>query len=152
MTADIPLLQELLTRYASVERQLAALNEEREAIRSEIKSIILSTGQDTWRVAHQQENYKVHVARRINVIYDEEKLKQRLAARYPLVLEPDLRKIRQNLDRLRSSFEPHLELIGSPSRERVRESIESGQLTAQNFQGAFEKRCTETLYISRQGT
>lgn len=143
-------LTDLLSRYALIEQQIANLHEQREALRAEIKACVVSSGQDTWRVPLSQHAYKVNVLRRENVSYREDVLRERLGEKYPLILEPDARKLRQNLDCLQPVLHPFLELIGSPSRERVRESIHSGQLAVHDFQGAFEKTFTETLYISRQ--
>lgn len=139
----------LLARYSEIEQKLAALNEEREQIRTQIKSHLLGTGRH-FLVAHQpNESFEIEVKHRVNVTYDEAKLKQRLGERYRLILEPDLKKLRQNLPQLKPALTPYLELIGSPTKERVQEKITSGEMQLDDFRGAFEKTSVDTLYIRR---
>ena len=81
------------------------------------------------------------------VDYDEEGLRLRLGPRYKTVLEPDIKKIRKNLAELQPVLEPHLDTIGSVSRDLVQQNILSGELSSADFAGLFSKREKNVLYV-----
>lgn len=145
-------LDDLLLRYDTVLQQLDALQEQKDELRREIQERMLADGRAGAEIESGGKVLKATVRTRRVVEYDEVLLRERLGERYRLVLAPDMRKIKANLEAVEPLIGPLIEQCGSPSQERVREAIESGALQREDFRGAFSSEERSTLYVRRQAS
>jgi len=111
-------IEEVLIRYTEIQMQEQALKEEKALLQDRIDAYMERTGQSLWFLVVVGRRLKVRCQKTVVVEYDEETLRERLGDRYPAILAPDLRKIRQHLPELQPTLAPMLSMIGSPSPER----------------------------------
>jgi len=81
--------------------------------------------------------------------YDEALLRTRLGTDYHRVLKPDMAKIRRNLAELGPILAPHLDIIGSPSREKIRHLVSNGEIPLDAFRGTFQKIQKSILFVRK---
>ena len=142
-------LEQAAHRLTEVEQALAQLNEERTFLRERIAELMVDAGQTQRDTLVDGQPVVFRVQTRRKVRYDETKLSQRLGDRYRRILAPDAKKIRKHVDELGSVLAPHLELIGSPTPDRVQAAIAEGVVSADEFRGAFRKETARSLYMRR---
>ncbi len=142
-------LQELLEEYRQIDTKLKSLAEIKESLREQITAKLNEAASETETLEFDNEFVSVKVRRTEVVEYDEDLLQERLGEQYVSILEPDIKKIRKRLPDLQEVLTPHLPAIGSPSRDLVKQQIDSGAIPVDAFRGAFEKTSKETLYVRR---
>ncbi len=139
-------LNQLLTEYCGIVRQLQDLEDKKNELRQEIRELVHQQGNPvSLLVGNTRVNARVVTT--VKIDYDEAGLSERLGARYRSILVPDVKKVRHHLAELRPVLEPYLETIGSVSPERVAEQIESGVMAKEEFTGLFTKEHKSTLYV-----
>ena len=137
----------IVNRLREIEEQLTALNREKSELREQLKLYL--KGQNLTkaqcRLAH--ETVYLTLSSRVSVKYNEVRLKSNLGSKYPMVLAPDLKKMKEHMKLLQPALSPFIEQIGTPSRELVEEKILSGELMVDDFKGTFEKSISEVLVV-----
>lgn len=139
----------VLTLYLALQEQERTLREEKGRLQEQIAAHMQAANQTVWLPNVDGQRLKVRCHRSTTVEYDEPILKERLGERYNLILAPDLRKIRQNMETVAETLEPIMALVGSPSPDRVRSAIEKGLVTAGEFAGAFSKTTRDLVSVAR---
>jgi hypothetical protein len=143
-------LDQLLARLEQLDEQLDLLQLDKKQLRDRIAELMRQQGRDRLKVEGLDRTTTLRLTRRTTVKYDEELLRERLGERYGAILEPDMKRVRKHLPEIEHLFEPVLDLVGAPSREKVEETVLAGTLAAGDFAGAFEKTTTDVLYVRRQ--
>ena len=143
------LVAQAVSRYVEIQRQEAALVEERHRLRDQIAAYMAHIGASS--MASEVDGVRMVVRHAVkNVVeYNEEVLRERLGPDYRLILWPDPDKIKRNLPIVAPLLMPILDKVGSPSPEAVKAAIASGKLRQEQFDGAFERRQTKTFSIAR---
>lgn len=142
-------LTAVLRRYLAIQADEARLKEEKAGLQDQIAAHMRHERQNALFPEVDGQKLKVRFNETTVVRYDEDVLKTRLQERYRRILAPDPRKIRAHLDELAPALEPVLDLVGSPSAERVRAAVEDGTVTKAEFAGAFEKTVRRQVAVSR---
>ena len=106
-------------------------------------------GLERFRTRVDEQGFKVSRREKVEIIYDEDLLASRLGERYRDILMVDPKKVRKHLGEVAPLLSSKLDLVGTPNRDKVRESIESGALQVEDFAGNFEKTVTPMVYVSR---
>ena len=142
-------LQAILRRLTEVDQILEQAKEERVFLRERIVELMTANQERQRRIEvdGQPMMLRVHVRRKVR--YDEEVLRERLGDRYRQILSPDARKVRKHAAELGDALDEHLELIGSPTPDRVQAAIEGGLVRADEFRGAFRKDTTRVLNVRK---
>ncbi len=144
-----PEIEKTLKRYIDIQAEQARLQEEKAQLQEKLKAFLAPTGATQWQVALADERLKVIYREKTDVEYDEDVLRERLGDRYRMILSPDVRKIKAALGGLRDALDPYLPQIGSPDSEKVREAVQSGVVTTDEFRGAFVKHQHRTVAVTR---
>ena len=139
----------MLTRYGEVLDLEERLRLEKIGLREQLYRIMGTQGLERFQTRVGEQGFKVSRREKVEVIYDEELLESRLGDRYRDILAVDTKKIRKNLEEVAPLLAPMLDLLGTPSRDKVRESIEAGVLKVEDFAGSFQKTVTPMVYVSR---
>jgi hypothetical protein len=142
-------MEAALARYLAIQTEEQALREEKSGLQQRIAAHMEQDGRDVWFPEVQGQRLKIRSVRSTVVEYDEEKLKVRLGERYGAILAPDPRKIRRNLGAVEAALAPFLDVVGSPSADRVRNAIERGVVRSEEFAGAFTKTARSLVSVSR---
>jgi uncharacterized protein (UPF0335 family) len=132
-----------------VEEKIEGLNAEREALRAQMKSLLLESRVSGCDVQLESVLLNVRLTRHETISYDENLLRKQLKEKYPTILKPDIKKIRAHLAKIEPLLAPLLDTIGSPSRVLIKEKIESGELHVQDFKNTFQKMEKNTLYVKK---
>ncbi len=143
-------LQALLREYRQVEREIEAMEEDRRTLRDRIRKLMEAAGKDHVSLTAGDEPLFLVLEKRVKIVYDEELLRKRLGNKYIDILDPDPRKLRRYPPEMREALQPFLEAIGSPSRQRIRSAIASGDIPQKVFEGAFEKKRETILYVKKR--
>ena len=142
-------IEKALRRYMEIQAEEQRLKEERTELRDRIGEHMVGLEMKYWYPKIDGQVLKVRCRETTAIEYNETLLHDRLGDRYLAILAPDLRKIRLHLDKLESLFTPVLSLIGSPSPEKVRVSIENGIVNKEFFTGAFKKTVKRFVAVSK---
>ena len=148
---DLPVeIEQALTRYVEIQKESAALQEERYRLRDQIAAYM--EGKDAWLISPEVDGARLSVRNTVKTVvdYDEVLLKERLGEDYKLILWPDPAKIKKNLSRVAPLLTSILEEIGSPSQEAIKAAILGGKIKKELFVGAFEKRQSRTFSVSHE--
>ena len=137
---------QLLEEYYAIVQQIKTLQERKEEMRKAIAEQVSRSGTEQ-SIVIGDTCLRAAVRTSTVVDYDEEGLRLRLGQRYTSVLEPDIKKIRKNLAELQPVLEPHLDTIGSVSRDLVQQNILAGELSSADFAGLFSKKEKKVLYV-----
>ena len=86
----------------------------------------------------------------MEIRYDENLLRAKLGKEYDRILQPDMAKIRHHLTELGPALTPYLEKIGSPSREKIRQLVSSGEISIDVFQWHWKYRISGRRYYQRK--
>lgn len=140
-------LEFLIARIREIDHQLQLLNEERSQLREQLQQCLIQLNLKKYKQNVNNEIVSASLTSRVNIKYDENRLKLALGEKYPLILELDIKKIKDQLSFLEKTLSPFIEKIGSPSRKLIEKKILAGELTVSEFKGTFEKSVIETLYI-----
>ena len=146
---DNPELRELLVELRQIQQRIEAMERDKADVRAKIQTLLEQLGHDDSyvRLDHGPVGLKLKTQEKVD--YDEAVLSDRLGDRYRHILVPDLKKVRRHIDDVGVLLEPKLDLIGTPSRDRVEEAIREGLVDASEFRGAFRKTTKTTLYVSK---
>ena len=139
-------LEALLSEYKKIEQDLTNLNKRKGELREKIQSLLLSLEQPSYK----NDTFDIKVVSKGSINYDEDKLRARLGNRYSLILQPDIKRIKENLEVIKPQVMPYIDKIGKPSRELVKEMVESGKLKIGELKDAYEKTVTHTLYVKKR--
>ena len=142
-------IEKALRRYLEIQAEEQRLKEEKNNLREKIGEHMADLEMKYWYPKVDGRPLKVRYRETTAIEYNESLLHDRLGDRYLAILAPDLRKIRLHLDKLESTFNPVLSLIGSPSPEKVRIAIENGVVNKESFAGAFKKTVKRFVAVGR---
>lgn len=142
-------LRTCLAEYMKIEERLKVLNDEREALRTKMRGLLMESRVSGCNVLLEKTLLNVRLTHNTTITYDEPLLRERLKENYPKILKPDIKKIRSHMAEIEPLLKPLLETIGSPSRTRIKEKIESGELRMEDFKNAFQKTEKSTLYVRK---
>ncbi len=143
-------LQALLGEYRQVEREIEAMDEERQALRNQIMAQMKAAGTDNLSLTVDGEPLFLVLEQRTEIVYNESLLRERLGDKYMDILDVDPRKLRRAPPDMRDAVAPFLEAVGSPSRQRIRAAVETKDIPQSAFDGAFEKRRKTILYVKKR--
>lgn len=138
----------LIRRYAQIQQEIAALEQERERLRESLVNGLEGKVPPRWHSEIDGKPILVAHRRKTTVRYDERLLRDRLGDKYVEILEIDGTKIRKNRELLRPLPAPVIDCVGTPAAARVEAAIRSGALPMEVFKGTFKK--TYSPYISIQ--
>ncbi|MGI5870008.1 MAG: hypothetical protein ACOX9C_11260 [Kiritimatiellia bacterium] len=143
-------IAQALRRYLEIQEETAALQAERHELRDQIAAYMASIGATT--IAPVVDGTRVFVRNNVKQVidYNEDLLKERLGPDYRLTLWPDPDKIKRNLPKVATLLLPIIEEIGSPSPEAIKAAINGGKLRKEQFDGAFERRQTQSFAVARE--
>lgn len=145
LTAEI---EDTLREYTQIQQEEKRIKERKRELQEKLKDHLRDGGNCIWTPEVGGKHLKLRYRSEARFDYDEEKLRSRLGARYSDLLEPDIKKLRTQLPKLESELKPLLDRIGSPSPEKVRAAVESGTVSAEEFQGAFKKTVKEYISVA----
>jgi len=134
-----PNLEDTLRRYIAIQRETKKLEDERQTLRDAIVRHMQARQKTHWRTTVDAEEVGIRCIPQTVVTYNEPLLRERLGSRYAEILDVDLKKVKDNLPSVTPLLSPVLSLVGTPSREKVRDAIEHGNLNPRLFDGAFTK-------------
>ena len=136
-------LETLSESYNTLLEKEKQLKREKEDIRSAIIELLAEMKSDKVKLA---DNTSFTVKHKVETVYDEETLKHQLNAKYISILEPDMKKIKANLEILMPILEEHMQMIGSPSQEKIEASIEKGLIDVKEIEGSYVIKEKDVLY------
>ena len=139
----------VLEKYLSIQKQEQTLKEEKAELQKALAEHMSTMGRDQWYPDINGRKLKVKCRESTILEYNEELLQERLADKYLSILEPDIRKIRKNLVDVSPLLQPIINIVGSPSAEKVRSAIEAGILQKNEFKGAFTKTIKRNVSVSQ---
>lgn len=142
-------MEPVLKRYLEIQEQEQRLKEEKSELQSRLADAMQSADRTKWYAEVDGRKLKVWRRESVKVEYNEDLLKQRLGDRYAALLAPDIGKIRRNLDDIAPHLEPVMDRIGSPTPEKVKSAIASGQVQQEEFAGAFEKTVRRLITVQK---
>lgn len=142
-------LHRLLSEYRKMEREMARLEDTKKTLRAALQKILEDEGKSIFTASVEDEPIVLELKPRTEIRYNENLLRSRLGQDYRRILRPDIAKIRQHLDELEPDLEPHLDKIGSPSREKIQQLVSSGAIPLEAFRGAFQKTHKPILFVKK---
>lgn len=149
-TAHVPdELQAVLKEYSKLQGEERAIRERKSELQALLAAHMQSLNAAEWLPTVDGQLYKVRYRKSVRVDYDEALLSERLGDRYAALLRPDIKKMRAQLDALEPHLKDALDLIGSPDPGKVKAAIESGLASTEEFKGAFEKKETVQVSVTR---
>jgi len=137
----------LIRRYMQIQREIAALERERDNLRVVLVNGLEGKVPQKWNSLIDGKPVSVVHRRKTTVRYDERLLRDRLGDRYAEILEIDGAKIRKNRELVRPFLAPVIDRVGTPTAARVEAAIQSGSLPMEVFKGAFRKDVTPYISI-----
>jgi hypothetical protein len=141
----------VLRRYLAIQREEQLLLDEKKQLQEAIGRHMAARKSPYWYPELDGQRLKVRFAETSVIEYDEPLLRDRLGSRFAAILAPDLRKIRRQLPQLESALTPVLDLVGSPSPEKVRAAVEQGLIAKEEFAGAFKKSVRRLVAVMKAG-
>lgn len=142
-------LHRLLAEYRKMEREMARLEDTKKTLRAALQRILEEEGKSIFMADVDDEPIMLELKPRTEIRYNEELLRSRLGHDYRRILQPDVAKIRQHLSELEPDLAPHLDKIGSPSREKIQQLVSSGAIPLDAFRGAFQKINKPILFVKK---
>jgi hypothetical protein len=142
-------LHRLLAEYRVMEMEMARLEETRKTLRAAIQGLLEAEGKTAFAAAVNGEQILLELKTHTEIRYDETLLRTRLGNDYHRVLKPDIAKIRRHLAELGPILAPHLDIIGSPSRDKIRQLVSSGEIRLEAFRGTFQKIQKSILFVRK---
>ncbi len=146
-TPNVPeQLAQILKQYSALQREERELRERKGELQKQLAAHMESLGASVWMPSVEGRHYKVRYRKSVRVTYDESLLRERLGDRYPALLAPDLKKLRNHLDAVEPYLRDVLDLVGSPTPDKVKAAIQSGQVALDDFKDAFSK--SEAVHVA----
>jgi len=142
-------LNRLLAEYRVMEKEMARLDETKKTLRAAIQRVLDEEGKSAYAAIVNGEPIVLQLKTQTEIRYDENLLRTRLGREYDRILQPDIAKIRRHLMELEPVLAPHLEKIGSPSRQKIRQLVSSGEIPLEVFRGAFQKIQKSILFVKK---
>jgi len=142
-------LHRLLAEYLVMEKEMARLDEARKTLRAAIQGLLEAEGKSAFAVIVDGKQILLELKTYTEIRYDETLLRTRLGTDYHRILKPDMTKIRRQLAELSAVLAPHLETIGSPSREKIKQLVSSGEIALDAFRGTFQKIQKSILFVRK---
>lgn len=139
----------MLRRYLQIQAEEQRLKEEKAALQTSLAGYMDQNQTGIWLPVVDGLKLKVLSRSSVVIEYDETILRERLGERYAAILAPDIRKIRQNLRQVEAVLTPILDIIGSPSPDKVKDSIEKGLTRKEEFVGAFDKTIKHKISVTK---
>ena len=136
-----------IRRYMRLQLDIFLLAQEKERLRDFLVRELGTNVPGIWHPTLDGKPLTIVHTYRTTVRYDEEMLRGRLGEKYREILEPDGNKIRRNHDLVRPLLAEVLETVGSVNAARVEMAIRNGVVSAESFQGAFQKNVTPFLSV-----
>ena len=137
-----------LRRYVAIQRQAKQLEEEKQALRDRLVLHMSQQRRTWWKTQMDGTDINVKCTPITEVTYNELLLRERLGDRYVEILDVDLKKMKDHLPEAQPLLAPLLNLVGTPSREKVRDAIERGRIEPRLFDGAYTKTETHRFAVS----
>lgn len=150
MSDTLPLtpdIETLLKQYLLCCSKLEQMGKDRASIERALAEQLGDRSRGSWELTADGKKVRVNVQKQTAIEYDEEMLRKRLDDRYEAILKPDLEKIAPVLDQIEACFDHILNLIGTPSPDKVREAIEEGLVAREEFDGAFRKTVQPKIIV-----
>ena len=150
-TYDVPPPPEVeaaLRRYLEIQRQQKKLEDERQGLRDVIIQHMKARRTGLWDTKVDDTKVNVKSFSFIEVVYDEALLRERLGERYVEILDLDVKKLKEHLPEVKPLLKSLLPLVGTPSRERIRDVCEQGSMEPGMFKGAFTNTETQRLTVT----
>jgi hypothetical protein len=144
-------MQIVLNRYLAIQQEERRLQVEKDGLQEQLAAFMEAGKLAQWYPEIGGLRLSVRYRKSVHIDYDEEVLRNRLGDRYRMLLRPDIRKIRRNLDAIESSLSGVLDLVGSPVPEKVKEAVETGRVRKEEFAGAFKRSEDFTVAVARRG-
>lgn len=142
-------MEEILERYLEIQQLASELQREKKELQEELGKRLEGKEGEVFVEEVKGNPVRIRRKRVTTVNYDEETLGERLGERYLLILRPDPKKMRREMDRIEPLLDSALDLIGSPDPDRVRAAIEAGRIEAREFAGAFSKTTSTRISVLR---
>jgi hypothetical protein len=142
-------IENVLKQYLAIQKQEQKLRAEKAELQQTLAEHMKKLEREQWFPDVEGQKVKVQSRETVQVDYNEDVLRERLQDRYSQILAPDIKKIRKNLKTLESVLKPELNRIGTPFPDKVRAAIESGIVTKEEFNGAFEKSIKRNVSVSK---
>jgi hypothetical protein len=139
----------LLSEYRIMEKEMARLEDIKKTLRGAIQKLLEEEGKSAFAAIVNGEQIILELKTHTEIRYDENLLRTRLGREYDRILQPDMAKIRHHLVELGPVLAPHLGKIGSPSREKIRQLVSSGEILLDVFRGAFQKVQKSILFVKK---
>ena len=142
-------LHRLLAEYRIMEQEMARLEDTKKTLRARMQRLIEEEGKSAFAATVDGVPIVLELKTHMEIRYDETLLRARLGKEYDRILQPDMAKIRHHLTELGPALTPYLEKIGSPSREKIRQLVSSGEIPIDAFRGAFQKIQKSILFVKK---
>ena len=146
-----PEMVSLLNHYLDVQKREQQLREEKSALQNKLAAFMSQHQLGLWFPEMEGQRLKVRYRETVRIEYDEPRLRERLGDRFKLILEPDIKKIRECLPDLMPLLNTVIEKVGAPSPNKVREAIEKGLIQKDEFSGTFKKNVTHLVAVMKAG-
>jgi len=148
VTYATPQINDALRRYLSIQREMKKLEDERLSLRDIIARHMHTQQKTLWNTKVDEADVGVRCIPQTVITYDEHVLRERLGNRYTEILDVDIKKVKEHLAEATPLLAPILGLIGTPSREKVRDAIEQKRLDVHLFDGAYTKTETQRFAVT----
>lgn len=143
-------LQSLLERVLTLRQEIGQLEREEQDVREQVGAWMRANGRQLINAQTSAGMLKVRRDERVKITYDEELIRQRLGqAVFLQLLSPDWQKARREATSLPEWLGSHYAAIAALDRHKVKAAVESGQVDAAAFAGAFTRESKEIVSITR---
>ena len=143
-----PQVEATLRRYLEIQKQLKQLEDERQVLRDILVRHMQARRSTYWRTNVDGASVDIRSIPQTVVTYNESLLRERLGNRYNEILELDLKKLKDHLPEAQPLLASLLPIVGTPSREKIRDACEQGRMTPDEFKGAFTKTETQRFAVA----
>ncbi len=144
-----PEITVVLNRYLEIQAEEKRLQEEKKRLQTTLAIHLGQIGLESWNPEFEGKKVMVRISRRDSIQYDEDLLRSRLGPRFPAILAPDQKKVERNEQKVNQLLAPIIEIVGSVSREKVRNAIGQGIVRPEEFDGAFSKKKWTVTSVTR---
>ena len=141
-------VDDALRRYLLIQKTMKQLEDERQALRDHLVRHMNQHRRTLWQTKVDDTEVNVRCQPLTTITYNEPLLRERLGARYVEILDVDLKKLKDRIEDVKPLLAPLLPFVGTPSREKVRDAIESGRLETSAFEGAYAKTETQRFMVT----
>jgi len=146
--APPPQVEAALRRYLEIQRNMKKLEDERQGLRDVLVQHMKTKRSNIWDTKVDDAGVNVKCYSFTEVKYDEALLRERLGERYVEILDLDVKKLKEHLPEVKPFLTSLLPLVGTPSREKIRDVCEQGSMEPGVFRGAFSKTENQRLTVT----